>query len=347
MDLKDDFDNILQNAKEILNDEQNGKQRTRLITYMLFGGLTLVSGLIALFFENDSLSMMNFLFFFTNCINVLLLLTAGQKGLNIAGWLFVPELSSLLLYFLISGNPDGFSAIWLILFPFGAMIDHGLKKGTILTVSMFSIIGFLLWTPVGKSLLLPEAIQNYSTTFCAQFPLVFLLACGFAFFLQAEKERTHIDPLTALNNRKGFWAELTPIDLKRQNIFIGAFDVDNFKQINDKFGHTVGDEVLRTIGSVLGKKERIHFARWGGDEFVFWFRKCDGYEEMINEWIRKITLRMAEIDEKDLNITMSVGVCITPCQNFKDIKDCMKIADEALYQAKEQGKNQVVYIEKV
>jgi len=134
------------------------------------------------------------------------------------------------------------------------------------------------------------------------------------------------DSLTGLPNRRGFneFAE------NHEVACIALIDCDNFKQINDTFGHQRGDEVLQVIGRIL-KEQDAFAARLGGDEFVIAFEKYADAAGTISD-VRDKAAKWA-------GVTLSVGVS----GNGSSVRDKMKSADRAMYLSKNSGKNSVTY----
>jgi diguanylate cyclase (GGDEF)-like protein len=161
-------------------------------------------------------------------------------------------------------------------------------------------------------------------------------------------EEVNIDRLTKIHNRTYFENEVNRLIEVKTIFSIIIFDLDYFKNINDEFGHSVGDVILREssrlIKNFLGEKigERIVFARWGGEEFVILGADFT-YIQMIYlaESIREL---LENNDFKEVGrVTASFGVA-TYCDNDQ-LADVVKRADDALYKAKRSGRNQVGSIE--
>ncbi len=152
------------------------------------------------------------------------------------------------------------------------------------------------------------------------------------FYLANESK---IDPLTGLYNRK-----ILP---KVRDIgTVIMCDIDNFKGINDTFGHQVGDDALRAVGQSISHNIRIGDigCRFGGDEFIIIFT-TDIYE-VIDSRMKKIVEDVNKIIEfPDRTITMSIGVAFN--KDHEDLATLMQKADKALYESKENGKNQISY----
>lgn len=155
-----------------------------------------------------------------------------------------------------------------------------------------------------------------------------------------------IDTLTQIMNRSKF-EEVVSSEINRatryntETFSLIFFDIDNFKSINDIFGHHIGDEVLKTLAKTVKKHIRSsdYFARWGGEEFVVLtplttLKNAGIVCEQIKQSIAQIEL------ESIKSITCSFGV--TEFQIGDSIQNVFRRADDAMYQAKSQGKNSIV-----
>ncbi|MEA2091288.1 MAG: diguanylate cyclase, partial [Campylobacterota bacterium] len=159
-----------------------------------------------------------------------------------------------------------------------------------------------------------------------------------------------IDPLTKLYNRRYFSKASEHIFYlsKRNNstLSIIMLDIDNFKKINDTYGHQVGDDVLVTIASALQgfiRKSDI-VCRFGGEEFLMLFPQTPIDKALlISEKIRlKIEDTVVSLEnKKELKFTASIGVSQINHEKDKSIEDMIKRADDALYEAKNSGRNRI------
>ncbi|MEK7125160.1 MAG: GGDEF domain-containing protein [Patescibacteria group bacterium] len=180
--------------------------------------------------------------------------------------------------------------------------------------------------------------------------------------LEAEIKRlrklVYYDELTGVLNRRGFleeagksFAAIIPAkteDERRRELpvpFSVVFlDIDNFKKVNDSFGHDAGDEVLRAVGKLLPAHFRARDAvgRWGGEEFVIALLGADAkVTHQVAERMRQAVANFdVPIGDKILRVTLSIGIA----QHAKDqdLSTLITHADEAMYQAKKSGKNRVV-----
>ena len=149
-----------------------------------------------------------------------------------------------------------------------------------------------------------------------------------------QKEST-IDPLTGLYNRR-----ILDSLVKLPTIAIMC-DIDNFKMINDTFGHDMGDYVINSIGSILKNNFRNsdYVCRLGGDEFLILIVDYKN-EEFILERCEKIKQDISNlITIPNHNVTISIGVAMD--DNYNKLDEIIKKADESLYMSKNNGKNKV------
>ncbi|AOO64521.1 bifunctional diguanylate cyclase/phosphodiesterase [Sulfurospirillum halorespirans] len=164
-----------------------------------------------------------------------------------------------------------------------------------------------------------------------------------------EKELEHLahhDALTSLPNRMLLWDRLSQAiaEAQRYNTYLAVLyiDLDGFKEINDTYGHSIGDELLiavsKRIASLLRKNETV--ARLGGDEFVAILtnlkepRECEPILKRIIEAMSDVIV----IHGIDLYISASIGISFYPDDSIK-AEDLILYADKAMYNAKELGKN--------
>jgi diguanylate cyclase (GGDEF)-like protein len=152
------------------------------------------------------------------------------------------------------------------------------------------------------------------------------------------------DPLTHLHNRRGLENHLQGLstriqDPNNRSLGVMMIDLDHFKQVNDKLGHDVGDEILRKLAAILRGELRANnlCARWGGEEFIALFPGISPDRlQVVAETIRKKIER--DLHWKDHRITASLGISQGDVGDFANLS---KRADQALYRAKEGGRNRV------
>lgn len=172
------------------------------------------------------------------------------------------------------------------------------------------------------------------------------------------RKLVYFDELTNVLNRRGFKEEA-------EKVFTPAFpsdanghrrkavsmpfcvlfmDLDNFKHVNDTFGHDVGDEVLKAMSKALDDVLREHdiIGRWGGEEFIVALygvrvKTAQVIAERVRAAIEKIDIK---VSDKRVPVTASIG--LASHSKEKDIFELIQNADMAMYQAKRKGKNRVV-----
>ena len=146
------------------------------------------------------------------------------------------------------------------------------------------------------------------------------------------------DELTEAYNRAGYELLLTSIDIS--NTYMMLFDVDNFKSINDTFGHEVGDKALIKLVRVLKNNFRDddYICRIGGDEFVvLMVRSKNISRSLISSKIEKINKEIAETEDGLPPMSISAGIAHGTDAN--DAENLFKKADEAMYRSKQKGKS--------
>ena len=157
-----------------------------------------------------------------------------------------------------------------------------------------------------------------------------------------------IDSLTSLYNRKHF-SDLANVNIKRalrlkQPMYLGMLDLDFFKKINDTYGHSAGDLILKTTADIIRNTIRSYdlVGRYGGEEFVFLITDMAPPPELLKlvERIRtNIENHVAVYDDIEIKFTCSIGV--TQFLEDDTLETSLKRADIALYVAKNAGRNQV------
>ncbi len=164
------------------------------------------------------------------------------------------------------------------------------------------------------------------------------------------KQQSYIDQLTGLYNRR-FLEEIADkisAQIKRRGTTLGVLmiDIDFFKEVNDRYGHDVGDRVLKEVAQVVKSsvREADYVIRFGGEEILVLLMDVkEGMSEKVAEKIRRnVESKTIEFSGGVIKKTVSVGVSEFPKDCGGMIWRCIKFADVALYRAKEEGRNRVV-----
>ncbi len=212
-----------------------------------------------------------------------------------------------------------------------------------------SVLATLVWglSDWGSSESLPNIFfQTWNSIIEFGFYLIFTL------LLSALKDRTHQleemaahDPLTGAANRRHFY-ELLKVEIARSrrygaNISIAYIDIDNFKTINDTYGHIAGDELLIKVASTLrlNMRNTDTVARLGGDEFVMLLPETDANE--AHQALKKVGQFLREnVSVYSSLITFSIGV-LTFKEFPESTEQMIQAADAVMYAVKENGKDHI------
>ncbi|ERM57159.1 MULTISPECIES: GGDEF domain-containing protein [Vibrio] len=153
------------------------------------------------------------------------------------------------------------------------------------------------------------------------------------------------DPLTALKNRRALDQAVKKhqVQVNYKPVCIVLLDIDNFKQVNDQFGHLVGDDAIKALATTVLRLIDLPNTvfRLGGDEILIWLpnsnlERAAALSEKLRSAIQKIRLEQ----QPSLKITSSFGISLL--SENENWKDCVARADRALYQAKLKGRNTIV-----
>jgi diguanylate cyclase (GGDEF)-like protein len=162
-----------------------------------------------------------------------------------------------------------------------------------------------------------------------------------------EKEFSRIDFLTGVRNRR-YFIELVNMEINRARRYdhpftVVSIDLDNFKTVNDCFGHSTGDILLRLVARTMQQNIRVTdtVARLGGDEFAILLPETGrNMAEVILQKIRKINLDLMR--RHGWPVTLSIGV-VTFTSPPSTVDETLRISDQLMYSAKNNGKNSIQY----
>jgi diguanylate cyclase len=168
------------------------------------------------------------------------------------------------------------------------------------------------------------------------------------------EEESHIDPLTKLLNRRGYEKVFDrmksglPVEgghrknALTKSIGVIFLDIDNFKSLNDTHGHDFGDEVLKQVANSIKScftRPSDAVVRYGGEEMVVVLPGVsNSVLESLAEEVRLAVERLTF--DRDISVTVSLGIALAKSQSEAEL--IIELADKSMYQAKKQGKNQVV-----
>ncbi|MFK5936856.1 MAG: GGDEF domain-containing protein [Sulfurimonas sp.] len=169
--------------------------------------------------------------------------------------------------------------------------------------------------------------------------------------------QAHYDHVTGLANRTTLYdrlsLEISKIQRHNNSASLFFIDMDNFKNINDSYGHNVGDEVLKkfsdSIHSLIRAEDTL--ARVGGDEFIILLSNLNANREEVIQVTQKLSDKIhtklnepINVESHLLNLSVSIGIEIIDAHNL-DINTVIKNADTAMYKSKKNGKNQTSFFQ--
>lgn len=324
------------------------KERYRILKSMLmlivFGGILLA--LVNL--QNGKYLLASF-----ELINVILASIAiwkirdirSEKTLRQISTFFACLILSIMMYAFSLDDMTTTVYIWALLIPLIAYHLTNLKLGFRLTAIFLTCTGIIF---LYKHNLSPGH-------FSADETLDVLLSLLTAWLLTHFYERSNTiskyklsniaatDPLTGLRNR----STLQTVFKQYAALDIGIimFDIDNFKQINDTYGHDVGDEILIKVSECLMEHvaKRDYVFRLGGEEFCVLMpnaRQVD-IDTLAQRLIQQISYQRTKVSGKTIFFTASAGTAHHP-REAENLSDLLKVADKRMYHAKQLGKNQAI-----
>lgn len=217
------------------------------------------------------------------------------------------------------------------------------------SVSMFIAVRYLLKAIPSNSL--SDYLQNI-TQINVLLIIAYVLTIQMILrnALKSEKDFARMDPLTGLLNIRAF-TETMKSEIHRAGrynypIAIVYIDLDNFKEVNDRYGHSVGNSVLKTVAGIIKDSVRKTdiIARLGGDEFAILFPETNN--ELADKIVLKVHSRLNHsMEEQKWPVTSSIG--LVSYAHVSDSSDhILKEADQLMYKAKNEGKNRVMQVVK-
>lgn len=330
----------------------NNSERKLIVRFFSSIGFIATFSMSSLAFINSSF-LLSFALLVSACFYIWAF--SSVKGLERSASAILYNLYALMFYLVVTGGVEGTGPIWIFIVSPVTYSIRGLKRGT------FDIILFLLAIILGFHFADRFNIYDYNPE---QLPLrimlSFIIVALLSGYYEYSREKYNskiialsqknellatIDPLTNLPNRRFTMDKLATFkkELKEANIpfVLLLADVDNFKKINDEFGHDFGDKALIHLSKTFQKNipKNAIASRWGGEEFLIILPDSNLENGMqIAEKIHN-SLKNSEVQhlENSTSLTLSIGAISASVE--RSIDSDIKLADELLYKAKEQGKN--------
>ena len=356
----------------------NDKFRQSFLIVFLSGLLAVITGMNSIIhFVNDSDKLFAIICIatFVSSLAVFLLTLFVNKYHNIWRRLFMAILLLFFGYHCYDGGPDGFLHLWILLVPAFSFLAFGLHEGFIIAIPVFLTMVSFFWWPLtdlrkyateqaSLSVINGEA-YTFSINMKLRITFIYLVAIILGYFAElvrhvaAKRLRGFTenfryasmhDSLTGLANQNYLAKYLDDTYAQRgTNTTLGCLfvDVDDFKNVNDTYGHLFGNVVLVKIAEVLSDEKDAFVCRWGGDEYVVCFTNTS--EELlmrIGEKYRAAVSACNFKDYPDFHITVSVGVCVIPVDENFNFDHVLDLADFANRTAKNKGKDTVALAKK-
>ncbi len=164
------------------------------------------------------------------------------------------------------------------------------------------------------------------------------------------REQANTDPLTGIYNRRMVFQLAEPVfELAKRHqrpFCVGMMDLDDFKQVNDRYGHTAGDQVLKHFTAAVGCQIRRSdiFGRFGGEEFIIIIpdTNADAACVFMDRLRESVDNQLIQVGKHSIHLSVSIGIAALIDGQSPSIDRLIHAADEALYQAKQQGKNRIM-----
>ena len=264
----------------------------------------------------------------------------------------------LMVYLVYTGGVSNTGPLWIYIVPPVALFFGGMRKG-IRNLGIFVLVIIVLMFYPNDELLETSYTFEFKSRLIYSFLTVSFL---FAFYEKVRQNSFHRiqemsqkfksqamqDPLSGLLNRRGMLENLNNefdrIQRYRNHLTVMMCDIDNFKTVNDQYGHDKGDEVIKDLANILKSELRKQdsIARWGGEEYLLLLPETNGKQgiQLAEKLRKKIEEMQYKQADKIFSVTVSIGLYeLTPTDT---INQAITKADTNLYKAKEQGRNRCI-----
>ncbi len=234
--------------------------------------------------------------------------------------------------------------VWSCALPILFYLLLGKQFGLFFSLGFASIEFTILWqTEIFGLLNKLNFISNFIFTYLSIWAVSHIFENSRAEYGRRLENLALLDPLTGIGNRLAMTHYFEVELINKDGLFILMLDLDYFKKINDEYGHEMGDRILVAVSRFFRQcNNKGYVFRIGGEEFAIFLPKSDPQTafEFAENLREGLATMIHNIDDHAFNLTISIGVaCYMPNQTLKNF---IKRADDALYQAKQQGRNRVV-----
>ena len=278
--------------------------------------------------------------------------TASVVQFKRAALIYVTMFFSLMMYAISLNGVSITIFTWVLIIPLISYLLLGLQSGFIITAIFYAISTFLFFGGYTNHPVMAEKVAYANMIVCAL--LFWRVSHSYEYASQSAKQKLRVmavsDYLTGLYNRitiqELFDNMVEQAEYKGEIVSLVLFDLDNFKTINDQFGHEIGDQVLIKFARILksavsGKGEAF---RIGGEEFAVIFSAHSdliilSLAENIRRETEKIIINEAS---SEIRVSVSAGVA-TSLPDRAVFNELMETADRRMYHGKNQGRNVVIH----
>ena len=348
----------IQEVKDIFkySSDKDSKQKSTLSEWVCYLAMffLVVYGTKAYFQDMFVYSMTHFIILGITLLNIFIY--KKTENLKFIVWHINIVFSIFLCYMLFTGGTGRDTGlIWFQIFPLLTFAINGLTVGVFM-VTFYIALAVVATVFTDLPFVTHEYPQNVVYSFYGT--IFFIIVASFISEYSRVKahmlednfrsvliERSERDELTGTYNRRHMNEEIKHLFSLKKDFSLAFADIDNFKNINDTYGHDIGDEVIKQVAKAFQDSLRNddYLARWGGEEFILvlkdtQLRTAKAIIERIRKHIEKIEINIG--NRQTINITCSFGV--EHSSNAIKQDELISKADHKLYQAKKIGKNIVI-----
>ncbi|MVV52197.1 GGDEF domain-containing protein [Pseudomonas sp. PB120] len=336
---------------EFIQHEFERLHRFCLLIYVASITVWMMFDLIVSFIGGQSFTWLSFLFLgVLSTVATVLLFTRKARHFHVLNLMFVFTIT-LGLRLVIDGLPADFQPAWLVL-----AASSTLYGASVLPLSRWSFYGaqIITWLMLNPFYKAPFALLELRGVMTMAYT-VFLCALTVYSFLTLRKaklynyimsklllEQAYIDTLTEIPNRRSFMTQAgkqLQSAPREHDHYLAMIDIDNFKKVNDVYGHDIGDEVLKRIAAdIKGVMADFEYARLGGEEFAIYLAgvRRDDVAALAGELCRVVRERVTQHP-----VTISIG--LAQVADDDTLNQALVRADEALYASKHTGKDRFTF----
>lgn len=282
----------------------------------------------------------------------------NKLGQTVSVSLLLSGLMALMLLLVVTGGKSNTGPLWIYIVPPVAMFFTGVKLGLLTIFGFTLLLAVILFFPQDHLLLTSYSFE-FKTRLLYSFATVTVLSAFYEFSrqqtfevvkrLSAQFERQALhDSLTHLPNRRAaqqyLQREIARMKRNGRPLTVIIADIDHFKQVNDRYGHANGDTVLQSVSTTIKQHLRAQdiVARWGGEEFLIILPETaqDNAVILAEKLRRALEMKGIAIESEEIKVSASFGAC--EVNEDVSLHRALTLADQALYEAKQAGRNRVV-----